>query len=139
MPVTRSHDKARANYLVNHPEIRPFVGAPEAGEVDLSPVLDLPFHWFLDGEHGGFLLTWSAPRAYEVHTMILPGGRGKWACEAAKAGTEFARQNGVKMLWTRVEPGQRHVALFARIMGMKPDGEPMPTLGKPYAILSMEL
>lgn len=134
----RTYSADRANEVINDPSVRPYVGPEEMGELDLTPLLDDPMNWCMMGEHGGFLLTWSSPHAHEVHTFILPEGRGAWAREAARDGLVYARENGDKMLWTKIAD-QPHVALYAKAMGMEPTGETVVTFGKPYAIYSMEL
>lgn len=137
--LERSFDAARINAVVNHPDVRPFVGPEDLGELDLAPVAARPEHWFLMGDHGGFLLSWSAPGVREVHTFILPAGRGRWAVEARKAMLEYAAQNGTKQLWTKVLPEHRHVDRFARQGGMQLTDEMVETFGALYRVYSMEL
>jgi hypothetical protein len=139
MRLARTHDADYVNWVVNHPDVRPFVGAPEAGELDLSPIVERPEHWFLMGEHGGFGLLWTAPRTYEVHTFILRSGRGEWGNAARSEGIEFARQRGAKVLWTKIPPRAHHVERFARQGGMQPTGEVIETFGVPHRIFRMEL
>lgn len=135
----RTHDAAAVNWLVNHPDVRPFVGPAEMGELDLSAAVEAPENWFLLGEYGGFALTWSAPRVYEVHTFILKPGRGKWGNAIRAEGIRFAKDRGAKILWTRIPPRSPHVERFARQGGMQPSGEVIKTLGIPYRIFSMEI
>lgn len=137
--LERSHDAARINAVVNHPEVRPHVGAPEIGELDLTELVARPEHWFLMGDHGGFMLSWSAPGVREVHTFVLPEGRGKWAEDARAAMLDYARDNGTQMLWTKIAEGDRHVIRYARQGGMQFTGDVLETFGKPYRIYRMEL
>ena len=137
--LERSHDAARINAVVNHPEVRPHVGAPEIGELDLTELVARPEHWFLMGDHGGFMLSWSAPGVREVHTFVLPEGRGKWAENARAAMLDYARDNGTQMLWTKIAEGDRHVIRYARQGGMQFTGDVLETFGKPYRIYRMEL
>lgn len=137
--LERSHDAARINAVVNHPEVRPHVGAPEIGELDLTELVKRPEHWFLMGGHGGFMLSWSAPGVREVHTFVLPEGRGKWAENARAAMLDYARDNGTQMLWTKIAEGDRHVIRYARQGGMQFTGDVLETFGKPYRIYRMEL
>lgn len=123
--------------MVNDPAVRPFVGAPDAGELDLSPIIDREENLFPFGEHGGFAAIWTAPRAREVHTFILPSGRGKWARDAAREGVALMKAAGTALLWTRIPDDQPNVRAYAVGMGMKPTGEVIDTLGKPYAIYAM--
>lgn len=136
--LARCTDPARINAVVNHPAVRPGVGLVDMGDLDMSPVIGEP-HWWLMGEHGGFALMWSAPGVREVHTFILPEGRGRWAAKARSEGIAYAREHGTRMLWTKVPDGARHVEAFARAGGMKDCGETQTMFGKPYRIFAMEL
>ena len=137
--LERTQDVGRINEVVNHPTVRPAVGLPELGEVDMSPLVDAPEHWFLMGKHGGFMLGWSAPEVREIHTFILPEGRGKWAAQARDEMLAYAREHGTKLLWTKIEVNARHVAQFARRGGMQLTEEVIETLGVPYRIYRLEL
>lgn len=139
MTLARSFDADAVNRAVNHPAVRPYVGAPDAGPLDLTPLVERPEHWFLLDDHGGFLLAWSAPGVREVHTFITPAGRGRWAVDRRGEMLDFARKNGAKMLWTRIPPAWKHVERFARQGGMRPTDDVIDTLGTPYRIFAMEL
>jgi len=139
MLLSRTQDADWINRIVNHSDVRPFVGAPEAGALDFSEIATHPEHWFLLGAHGGFALIWTAPKTHEVHTFILKSGRGAWGNAARNEGIEFARRHGAKILWTKVPPQARHVERFARQGGMKPTGDVIETFGIPHRIFSMEL
>jgi hypothetical protein len=132
-----SRDAQAINAVVNDPAVRPFVGAPEAGDLDLAPLVACDENLFPFGEHGGFALIWTAPHTREVHTFILKSGRGKWAREAAAEGIAMAAQAGTKALWTCIPDGQRHVAAYALGMGMEPTGETVERCGKPYSVMAM--
>ena len=133
-----SRDPLAINAVVNDPAVRPFVGAPDAGPIDVAPLVDCDLNLFPFGEHGGFALLWSAPGAREVHTFILPTGRGQWARDAAQEMIAMAGESGTAMLWTRIPADQPHVRSYAMRAGMKPTGETLDTFGKPYAVYSME-
>ena len=137
--LERCFDTDFINRVVNHPDVRPFVGDPDFGELDLSELVNRPEHWFLMGEHGGFLLMWSAPDVREVHTFVLPEGRGPWAADIRAKSIEYAKAHGTKMLWTKIAPEHKHVERFARQGGMQLTDEVIETFGKPYRIYRMEL
>ena len=137
--LERTQDVDRINEVVNHPSVRPSIGAPEIGEVDVSALVTAPEHWFLMGEHGGFMLGWSAPDVREIHTFILPEGRGKWAAQARNEMLAYARKHGTKLLWTKISLDARHVEHFARQGGMQLTEEVIETLGVPYRIYRLEL
>lgn len=135
--LSLSRDTSAINAVVNHPAVRPFVGAPDAGDLDLAPLVADEMNLFPFGEHGGFALCWTAPHTREVHTFILPEGRGAWAREAAEEGIALAIEHGTRTLWTQVCPEQRNVAAFAVYMGMCRTGETRDTLGKTHAVYAM--
>jgi hypothetical protein len=127
--IQRSFDCARVNELVNHPTIRPYIGGDGKTALDLTgAVMDLQ-NFFLCGPNGGFLVIWSAPQTYEIHTFILPEGRGREAYQLARAGRDFMVEQGATHLWTRVHPDARNVRRFTLSAGFKPAGEHTIDLG----------
>lgn len=132
--LSRSFNTDLINWLVNHPDIRPHVGMPEAGELDMHEAVMRPENIFLLGEHGGFSLIWSAPETYEIHTFITKDGRGLWAFRAVKAMLLFAKEHGAKRVWTKVAVGARNVEIYTLKAGLKPTGEIIETFGLPYAV-----
>jgi hypothetical protein len=133
----RTFDAEWANELVNHPSIRPFVGDVSYGEIDLTEVIGRQENLFLKGEFGGFGLTWSCPRVFEVHTFILPEGRGRWAYAAAKEMIVMAKDTGAEKLWTMVATDQPNVKRFAKMSGMVYTGIQIPKWGKAFDVLEM--
>lgn len=127
--MNRTFDPVRVNYLVNHPDVRPFIGGDPAEPLDLSAAVANDENIFLDGEHGGFACIWSAPGVYEIHTFVLPEGRGEWAVKFAAWGIAFLVENGAHHLWTRILPEAGNVRAFAIKMGMKPAGRQTLDLG----------
>lgn len=132
-------DAEAVNAVVNHPAVRPSCGLVELGELDFSEVLSRPENLCLMGEHGGFLLLWSAPRVRELHVFLLPEGRGQWGFNACPEVVDHARAHGAQMLWARIDPAKRHLAMFSRIGGMKPTGEKIETFGVVYDVYCMEV
>lgn len=121
--MQRTFDAARVNYLVNHPSIRPHVGGDPEAPLDLTAAVNDHANVFLDGDHGGFACTWSAPSVFEVHTFILPEGRGAWAAGFAALGrAAMAEMYGAKHLWTRVHPEAANVRSFTLKAGLRPAG-----------------
>ena len=112
--MKRTFDAEVVNALVNDPCIRPHIGDPDSGALDMAPLLAVPRNVCLTGEHGGFFYHWCAPGVFEVHTFVLKSGRGAWAREAAKASLSVMRaEYAADMVWTRVAPDMPHVHRFA--------------------------
>ncbi len=139
LAVAPSRDVAFINAVVNDPSVRPFVGPEYLGELDLSEAVARPENLCMFGRWGGFLLAWSAPGVREVHTMILPEGRGAWARQARAEMIAYCATQGDTMLWTKIPADQPHVRRFAIEGGMRATGMTVATFGLPYAIYSMEL
>lgn len=127
--IERSFDADLFNRFINHPEVRPFIGGDPAAHIDLTAAVANPANVFLEGEHGGFCCSWSAPDTYEIHTLILPEGRGKWGYDLAVAGRRWMAEFGAKHLWTRVAPEMRSVRAFTRAAGFRPCGQNTIDLG----------
>ena len=137
--MSLSRDIPAINAAVNHPAVRPFVGAPDAGPLDFSESVNLPNNWFLMGEHGGFALELREPTICEVHVFITPGGRGRWASNATKEVVFFAEEQGVKTLVAYVEHGRRDLSLYARRAGMRQNGESILIFNNHYDVYTMEI
>lgn len=127
--IERCFDASRINALVNDPSIRPHVGGDGESFIDLSAAVADEQNVFLLGEHGGFAFTWSAPRTYEVHTFILPEGRGKWARAVARLARDWMEADFADHLWTRVAPEAVNVRAFTLLNGFKPAGQHTIDLG----------
>lgn len=71
----RTLDAAPFNVVMNHPLVRPRLGLPELGVLDLGPLVANPANYaFFNGE-GGFLCQSGAPNfpvTYECHTIFPP-------------------------------------------------------------------
>ena len=127
--LQRSLDAERANFLINHPAVRPFVGGDGESPLDLTPIVSDDKNYLLLGDHGGFLATWSAPGTYEIHTFILPEGRGQPARDLAREGRDYLANIGAVHLWTRVQRGMENVRLFTLAAGFTPCGEQVCDFG----------
>lgn len=109
--VSRTFDAGRLNAFANDPSVRPFVGGGN-GYIDLSDAVADRDNIFLAGEHGAFAFSWTAPGTYEVHTFILPEGRGEWAARFARQARDFMEDEGAIQLWTRVPVGAENIRKF---------------------------
>lgn len=78
-PIHREYSAERLNTIVNHPEVRPWVGAPGMGPLDMTGLVANPNNILLMGEAGGLFFIQDGPGRYEVHTQFMPSGRGEHA------------------------------------------------------------
>jgi RimJ/RimL family protein N-acetyltransferase len=127
--ISRTLNRRLMESIANHPEVRPHIGGDPEAPLDLTAFFENDQNIALVGEHGGFLCGWSAPSVYEIHTMVLPEGRGQWAYDLAKAGRNWMEEFGALHLWTRVHPDAPHVRRFTLKAGFKPAGQNTIDLG----------
>ena len=83
--LSRTFDATFLNRVVNHPEVRPWVGRPDAGEGDLTALVIDPANVTLVNQRGGFVYVRKAPGVFEVHTQFLPGGSATQAARESVA------------------------------------------------------
>jgi hypothetical protein len=95
-----------ANQILNHPAVRPDVADPAEGPIDIAPIVSNPAHLVLGGEYGVTVWLKYYEGCWEVHTAILPEGRGEWAKKFAEASLQhmFTATDCVEVV-TRVPQG----------------------------------
>lgn len=120
--VTREFTATRLNFVLNHPEVRPWVADTAAGVMDASPQVANLRNVLLGGEHGCILMVWLQPGIYEVHTQVLPEGRGAWALGLIRAAGHymFTRTDCIEGM-TRVPVENRAAKGLTLRSGMKFD------------------
>lgn len=119
--LQRQFTAEHLNEVINHPDIHPHVCGAIAGPLDLSVAVADQRNVLLMGEHGGFLFVWMQQGIYEVHSQVLPAGRGRWALAAARASLDwmFTRTTALEVI-TRVARGNYAALVLAKACGMKP-------------------
>ena len=117
--LERQRDAGRINEIVNHPEIYPWVRGPSNGPLDLSKAIANTDVIALLGTHGGLLFHRLQPGIFEVHSQVLPEGRGAWAelCIRACLHWLFTRTEAVEIV-TRCPKGNVAATAMARTVGM---------------------
>lgn len=118
LSVCREYAAERINAIVNHPDVRPWVGYAELGPIDLTQTIANPDNIFLMAEGGGFICVFQEPGIWEVHSQFLPEHRGENALKSAQDGMRymFTRTPCVE-LRTKVPEGNVAAAALARKMG----------------------
>lgn len=118
--IRRTQDAEQLNRIVNHPDIRPFVADMSVGELDLSPQVANAANICLVGEFGAFLCFKFYEGCYEVHTQVLPEGRGEWTRRFAETGAHymFTATDCVEIL-TRVPEGHMPALALTKTMGFR--------------------
>lgn len=97
--VEREFGAGRLNAVVNHPGVRPWVGAG-SHPLDLTSVVSDQDNVLLMGQGGGLLFIRYAPGIYEVHTQFIPEARGRAAIEATNDALRwmFTKTDAVEIL-----------------------------------------
>ncbi len=155
MPISAVHammdtlelqnDAKRLNVIVNHPEVYPWVRGFHKSALDLTEALAQGNKICLLGKHGGLLFHLLQPGLYEVHTQILPEGRGAWALDCVRACLlwMFSRTDAVEII-TRCPHGNLAAKAMARSVGLKhqftnPQGWVMDDKAVPSDIYSLTI
>ncbi len=120
--LTRARDAAFANVVLNHQVIYPWLCGSKTEPLDVSDVCADPQHVVLTGEHGVAIFVKLDIGLYEMHTAVLPEGRGRWALEAGREALEymFCRTDAVEIL-TKCPHGNLAAKAGARMLGMTHD------------------
>ena len=133
MLLTRATDASFLNEVCNDPTVRPFLHG--RGSIDLTAEIANADNVALQGEHGGMLMVQVVKGIFELHTNVLPDGRGPWALEMAHACMDwlFSRTNAIEV-YTRVPAGNTAARALTMACGAKLEqkitqdlgGGPMP-------------
>lgn len=118
--VWREYSSDRINYIMNHPSCRPFVASKTTkGDLDVTKWVDNEKNFLLMGEHGCLMLAYLQPGVYEVHTQILPQGRGEWAKKFVLSAQHwmFTRTDMYEVL-SRADRSRSRVKAFALSTGL---------------------
>lgn len=118
--VWREHDAQRINSVLNHPVVRPWVADVGDGVLDITSIVQNENNILLMGRHGGCLFFCPQPGVYEVHTQVLPEGRGPWALEFVRgcARWMFTRTPAFEIT-TRVPHGHNAARALTIAAGMR--------------------
>ncbi len=120
MKIRRDFDAVAINRVLNDPEVRPWVADLGEGVLDLSKAVANQQNVLLMGEHGGCMFYRMMDGMYEVHTQVLPSGRGQWVKDFLLAVRHYmwTRTDAVEVM-TRVPMGHEGAKRAAEYVGMK--------------------
>ena len=116
--VERRFDAVELTAVVNDPSVYPWVRASQTGPLDLTDLAADPRNVLLSGEFGSMIFMPMAPGLWELHTQVLPEGRGAWTLGlgASAFGWLFTHTDAVEIL-TRVPQGNLAAAAIVRKIG----------------------
>lgn len=102
--VAREFHAERLNAVVNHPEVRGFVG-PGTNRIDLTQLVANPANVLLMREGGGLFFGQHEEGIYEVHTQFVPEARGEIAVEATRDALRWMfTHTDAREIVTKVDP-----------------------------------
>lgn len=115
LSVRREYAADTINDVVNHPQVRPWVGTPGQGYIDLTPVVADPRNYLLMGTGGGFVFHQLEPGIYEAHSQFVPESRGANVLTAARDALYymFTRTDCIEVR-TKVPHGNVGAAVLGR-------------------------
>lgn len=119
--IVRRHFTADSlNMVANDPSVYPWVKGSMEGYLDLAPLVRDRNNVVLMGEHGGMVFLQHQPGLYEIHTQVLPAGRGQWTIDMANAALHwmFTHTDALELV-SRVPKGNLAArALVKRMNGV---------------------
>lgn len=111
-------DAGYLNKVANHPAVRPHIGCAGMGALDYTAALANPNLHAIAVEHGAFLFDPLDHGRYELHTFLLPEGRGAGVLPAAaEAFRLMFVETDCTELVTKVAGSNRPADLMARRAG----------------------
>ena len=114
-PATRL-DIPDVNRILNHRDVRPTIGMPKIGQVDVSGSFDQ--YIVLMFSRSLFLLESVDAFSVEVHSAVVPEDRGECAVNAAREGIKRTFLNTPVVLFLTKHPtDQREAGVFATLCG----------------------
>lgn len=120
LSIRREYSAEAINAVINHPDVRPWVGTPDQGYIDVAPVVANLNNVLLMAEGGGFLFVQMELGIYEVHSQFVPEHRGPNVTRAAHDAQRwmFTRSDCVEIR-TKVPHGNIAAAGLAKRMGFE--------------------
>jgi len=120
--ITRHIDAKFANRVVNDPSVYDWVRGPLQGEIDVSPLVEDIGNILLAGEHGCVILIRQHIGTYDIHTQILPSGRGKWCVDFMHQVLRWMfTQTSAVELTSRVPKGNLGALALVRSFKLRPE------------------
>lgn len=114
-PATRL-DIPEVNRILNHRDVRPTIGFPEKGVLDVSDSFDQ--YVVLMFSRSAFLIEAVDAFSVEVHSAVVPEDRGECAVKAAREGIKRTFLNTPVVLFLTKHPiDQKEAGVFATLCG----------------------
>ena len=120
--ISRAMDAKFVNRVINDPSVYEWIRGPLTGEIDVSPLVADISNVLLIGEYGCMLFISQQQGLYDIHTQMLPEGRGKWCLKFTREALRwmFTRTPAVE-LTSRVPHGNLGALALVRANKMTPE------------------
>lgn len=116
-------DAIRINQLINHETIKPWVCGNMIGLLDASILVNNKDNIFFANEHGGCGFIKVNENTYDLHSFVLPSGRGRWTRDNFIKVKDWIFSNTNANIITTMVPVNNRMALgAARVCGFKKYG-----------------
>ena len=110
----------KVNYFINHPSVREWVSGDLKGVLDASILVNNKNNIFFTSIHGGCGFIKTAPSIFELHTFVLPEGRGSWVKENFSSVRDWIFENTDATAIVTMCPKNNRMAIgAARFCGFK--------------------
>lgn len=118
--VRRDFDAAFMNRVINDGAVKPWLANSADGFLDMTPEVRDQRNILIVGDHGGTFYRPIQQGVYEVHTAVLPEGRGEWTRKmtAESLRLMFTCSDAYEVV-TRVPKGHIAALAAAKAVGMK--------------------
>lgn len=111
MTLRRTFDPAFLNQVVNHADVRPWLGQDRASPISMDALVANFENIALVNEFGGFVFVKLGRGIYEVHTQFLPSGRGENAVMAARQAARYMFKDASASVLLTDVPEDNHGAM----------------------------
>lgn len=121
MILSRQTDATLINGILNHPSVLPWVVGDRKPPLDATPIVANVNHVVLACEWGGFIFVRLMAGIYELHSCVLPIGRGRGTLEAGQEALDWMYEHtDAAEIVTRVPKGNIAASAAMKSLGIVP-------------------
>ncbi|MET0240199.1 MAG: hypothetical protein ABW184_09915 [Sphingobium sp.] len=121
----RTRDVTVLNRIANLPEVKPYFGHVEKGDIDFRELAAAPAEYVLlcNGEDAGSIFEWSGPGIWQSHYLFAHSCRGRRAItECRRMIAWMFEREGARLLWGQTPIENRPARWLNRQIGARSHG-----------------
>lgn len=121
----RTYDPTVLNRIANLPEVKPYFGHVEEGDIYFDELVPLRDDYILlcNGEDAGMVLEWSGPNIWQGHILFGRSCRGGAGLREFRKMLDWCFGPGqAKIIWGQVPIDNRAARIFVRKAGFQSRG-----------------